>query len=181
MACKLQSLSGGDFACDVSMGGLKKVWIANYDDVSAVTYTYENSADTSSTKVEIASIVMETGKKFYPYTFKRNTANFVTTLNVAPENASNYKTTVITLQFGRMDTTKRLEVAALSLNDLVVICEDNNSNRWYFGITTPVSANGGSGQSGTAMADANMYQIQLEANELEWPLPLAGNVEIPVE
>ena len=183
MACKLQTLAGGDFACDVSMGGVKKIWIANYDDVTGITYAIESgttyvTAETSAATV-ISAVTMASGGKFYPYSFKRNTANFNSTLNVSPENGVNYISTEIAMQFSRMDTAKRLEIKALSLNDLCVIVEDMNGYKWFFGITSPVSASAGGATTGTNMSDGNNYTITLLANELQWAYPYVG--DIPTE
>lgn len=174
MACKTYTLTGGDFMCDVSMGGLKAIYVANYDDVSAVTY----DSAVASAQTQITAITMAGAAKFVKYTFKRNTASFTSNLQVSPENGTNFWQTDITMQFSRMETAKRLEIKALSLNDLVVIAEDLNGHMWYFGITMPVQAASGDATSGTNMTDRNGYSIGLQANELDAPIEFVGTVPL---
>ena len=169
MACHSETLKGGAFMCDVSMGGVKAIYVANYDDVTAVA---TGSAET------ITGITMASGKTFVQYTFKRNTASFTSNLQVSPENGTNFVQTDIVMQFSRMDTAKRLEIKALSLNDLAVIVEDLNGKKWYFGKDMPVQASAGDATTGTNMTDRNGYSITLQANELEWAYEVEA--EIPL-
>lgn len=154
--------------CDVSMGGVKTIYVANFDDVSELSYDSGNT--------QITGVTMASGKTFVQYNFKRNTASFSSTLNVDPANGTNYVSTDIVMQFSRMDTAKRLEMKALSLNDLCVIVEDVNGKKWFFGITMPVSASAGDAATGTAMTDRNGYSITLQANELEWAYEFTGEI-----
>lgn len=170
MACHSETLRGGAFVCDVSMGGVKAIYVANYDDVSGVTYDSGNT--------QISAVTMNSGKTFVEYTFKRNTASFSSTLQISPENGTNFVQTDIVLGFSRMDTAKRLEMKALSLNDLVVIVEDANQKKWYFGLSMPVQASNGDAATGTAMTDKNGYTITLQANELEWAYEFVGEVPL---
>ena len=172
MACKTYTLTGGDFMCDVSMGGVKAIYVANYDDVASVGY------DDATAATEVTGVTMASGKTFVQYTFKRNTASFTSNLQASPENGTNFWQTDIVMQFSRMDTAKRLEIKALSLNDLAVIVEDLNGKKWYFGITMPVQAASGDAATGTAMTDRNGYNISLQANELEVPFEFTGSVPL---
>lgn len=177
MACHSETLSGGAFVCDVSMGGVKAIYVANYDDISAVTY--DTTAETAAT--QITAVTMNSGKKFVKYTFKRNTASFSSNLQISPENGTNFVQTDIVLGFSRMDTDKRLEMKALSLNDLVVIVTDANGKNWYFGLSMPVQASAGDAATGTAMTDKNGYTITLQANELQWAFEYTGDPDALVE
>lgn len=165
MSCT-QTLKGLSKDCAASMGGIKNAWIANFEDVVSVTVT-DN---------QIATITMgDDGAtppvpyKFKKYAFRRGTGNFASTLNVDAAAGVNYVSTEIVLQFSRMETAKRLEMAALALGELALIVEDSNGNFWYFGFDEPVSASAGDGQTGTARTDGNRYQITLQDNSQSWP------------
>lgn len=158
MACN-QTLGGLVNDCARSMGGIKRIFIANRDDVSQVTVT-EN---------QITAITMVESAKFKAYYFRKGTGNFTNTLNTDPSTGVNYVGTDIVLQFTRMETTKRIEMIALSVNDLVCIVEDNNGVYWYFGYDNPVNASAGDGQTGTAMTDGNRYSITLHDDSEDWP------------
>ena len=141
------------------MGGIVEAFIANFDDVASVTVQ----------DGQINAITMADTTKFKKYYFKPGTSNFTSTLNVDPANGVNYVSTDIVLLFSRMETAKRVEVAALSVGDLVMIVKDANGKYWYFGYDEPVTATAGDGQTGTARTDGNRYSITLQDNAQSWP------------
>lgn len=167
MACT-QTLGGLTRDCSNNMGGIKEVYIANYDDVSAVTFS--NDIITAFTMVGSA--------KFKKYAFRPQTAELVSTPQVSSENGVAYIQSVLTLQFAKMDTTKRLEINALSLGDLVIVVVDNNGKMWYLGKDAPVVASGGDSGTGKAFGDANRYGIQLTDNSREYPFEVTATIPV---
>lgn len=159
MACSLQTLSGLAKDCNPSMGGIVEALIANYDDVSTVT----------AEDGQIGAISMANSAKFKRYLFNRNTGSLTSTYTVDQATGAKYVVSDLILQFSRMETTKRVEITALAANDLVVIVKDANGKWWYLGKDEPVAISAGDGQTGTARADANRYQITLQDNSLEMP------------
>lgn len=158
MACS-QALAGLANDCASSMGGIVEAYIANFDDVASV----------SVKDGQINAITMAESAKFKKYYFKPGTSNFTSTLNVDPANGVNYVSTDVVLLFSRMETVKRMEIAALSVGDLVMIVKDANGKYWYFGYDEPVTASAGDGQTGTARTDGNRYSITLQDNAQSWP------------
>ena len=146
MACS-QTLAGLVQDCDTSMGGIKKVWIAT-----------ENPNPSIS---DGAIVGFEQSTTWYQYNFKKGTSSFTSTLNVDPANSINYVSTELILQFNKMTTTKRIEMAALAVNDMYVIVLDSNNTYWYLGMDEPVTASAGTSQTGTAKTDGNFYQVTL--------------------
>ena len=169
MNCTTASLSGLTLNCETSKGGLKKVLIAVYnDDVAAAVAAAAASADTVN-----VSAVTPSGVTWYGYDFRRGSASMTSTLNVSPENGTNYVSTEVVLNFGRMEAKKRAEMKALSLNDVMLICQDMNGKIWFLGANAPVGASAGTGQTGAAISDANMYQITLQANDDSYPVEVS--------
>ena len=164
MPC-IQTLAGIIRDCSPSIGGIVEAYIANYDDVSSVT-----------AEEKVSAIKMVTGKQFYKYTFRPGTGSMTSTLNADPAAGTNYVSTELLLQFNRMETTKRIEVSALAVGDLAVIVKDANGTYWYLGKDEPVTASAGTGQTGTARADGNYYQITLTDNAATWPLEVDGAI-----
>lgn len=158
MACSV-TISGLARDCATSMGGIVEAYIANYDDVTSVTV-----ADG-----QVSTIAMASGKHFLRYTFRKGTGSMTSTLNVDPANGVNYVSTDLVLQFSRMETTKRIEMAALAVNELAVIVKDANGKYWYLGKDEPVAASAGDGQTGTARGDGNRYSITLQDTSVSWP------------
>lgn len=158
MACN-QTINGLVRDCAPSIGGIAEALIALHEDIQGVTVTED----------KISAISMETGKKFHRYAFAPGTGSFTSNLQVDAANGVNYVQTDIVLQFNRMDTTKRVEVAALSVNETAVIIKDRNGKYWFFGKDEPVTASAGDGQTGTARSDANKYDITLQDNAQTYP------------
>lgn len=155
-----QTLSGIPRDCATSMGGIVEVYIANYDDVSGVTVTDDI----------IKTISMADTAKFKKYSFRKGTGSMTSTLNVDPTNGTNYVSTDLVLQFMKMDTSKRVEIAALAVGELVIIVKDANGKYWYLGKDNAVTASAGEGTTGTAATDANRYQITLQDNSQTYPM-----------
>ena len=165
MACN-QTLSGLVKDCSPSMGGITEVLLANREDVSAVT------ADSG----KISEITMASSAKFKRYTFARNTGSMTSTYTIDQASGVRYVTTDLLLQFNRMETTKRVEISALAVNDLVAIVKDANGIYWYLGYDEPVNASAGDGQTGTARGDANRYTITLQDNSKEMPMEVDSTI-----
>lgn len=158
MSC-IQTLSGLAKDCAANMGGIVEVLIANFDDVSEVTITTD----------KVSAITMASSAKFKKYNFAKNTGSLTSTYNIDQASGVKYVTSDLLLQFNRMETTKRVEITALSLGDLAVIVKDANGKYWLLGKDEPVNATAGDGLTGTARADRNGYSITLQDNSLEMP------------
>ena len=158
MACN-QAISGLVQDCATSKGGVAEVYLANYDDVSAFTVT----------DGQVTGITMATGKKFKRYYFRPGTSSMTSTLNLDVAAGVNFVQTLLNMLFSRMETTKRIEMSALAVNDLRGIMKDSNGVYWLLGEEEPMIANAGDGQTGTAKTDANRYSITLEDNNTSFP------------
>lgn len=163
MACT-QTLSGLAADCSGNIGGIKNVYLANFADVASVTVTTD----------QISAIAMVSTAKFKKYAFKRGTGSMSSTLNVDAANGTNYVSTDLVLQFNRMETTKRVEMTALSQGELAAIVQDMNGKFWYLGKDEPLAASAGDGQTGTARADGNRYTLTLQDNAQTWPMEIAA-------
>ena len=174
-SCNNYALAGISNDCSQNVGGIKVVYIAPKDDVSAITGTKINSAITafSYDNMEmVTGITMQTGKKFKEYYFRKNTGSLTKTLTLTDEGNS-YVASEIALRFSRMNTTKRLEMRALTLNECIVIVKDANNTYWLIGDPDdPVTASAGTGESGTNRDDSNAYTITLGAETTYWPIEI---------
>lgn len=160
MACSNITLAGLTNDCMGSKGGLKEVAIVNYSDVENVEVNEDKL---------ISAITLKEGAKFKKYFFKKGNANFTSTLNVDNANGVNYVSTDLVLTFLRMENVKRLEMTALSLNELAIIVLDANGKYWYLGKDEAVTAINGSGESGSVATDGSKYVITLQDTSDEFP------------
>ena len=170
MSCS-QTLAGLARDCSPSMGGIKRVLLANRTDVASITI--------SSNKV--TAITMESSKKFYEYNFKPGTSSMASNYQVNVENGVAYVQTDLQMIFNRMQTTARVEVMAMAAADLYAIVEDNNGLYWMLGMDEPLILSAGDGLTGTARTDRNGYSVTLQDNSKELPIEIltgTGGVDI---
>lgn len=164
MPC-LITLAGITLDCESSVGGIKRVFITQYSDVKSVALDEEQE--------KIKTITLESEKRWYEYQFRKGTGSLTSTLNVDETTGANYVSNELSLVFTKMETAKRIEIAALSIGQLAVVVEDSNGKYWYLGKDDYVSASAGSGTSGTAKGDQNAYTITLSTDSLSYPYELA--------
>lgn len=179
MATCVQTLNGLLLDCSGSLGGIKKVWIANYKDVDTANISADTIDDTTTdesgntsadtTYGMIVQIPMVGNAKFKPYEFRKNTGTMTSTLNIDEASGSRYVSTELSLVFTKQETAKRLEIAALAVGQLAVIVLDSNNKYWYLGIDDYVGASAGSANSGTAKSDSNNYSISLSTESDTFP------------
>lgn len=165
MSC-VQTLSGLARDCSANMGGIIEALIAPYDDVTGITVT----------DGVISAITMASSKKFKKYNFNKGTGSLTSTYSIDPASGVRYVTSDLLLQFNRMETTKRVEITALAMSDLIVIVKDSNGKYWYLGKDEPVCASASDGQTGTARSDVNRYTITLQDTSTELPFEVSDSI-----
>ena len=164
MACN-QTLAGIAKDCSPSIGGIKSVRLANFDEITSVTVGEDGI---------ISAITPTAG--FKKYAFRPETCSMTSTLTKNIQNGTQYWATDLVLSFSKQETAKRIEINAMAVNDMVAIVEDMNGKFWYLGHDEPIVATAGDIQSGTARADKNGYSITLQDNAAQSPYEVAASV-----
>lgn len=154
--CSAQTIAGLCKDCEGSLGGIVTVYLANYQD---------NIFTVASGAVSAVNSAVS----FYEYQFRKNTGSMTSTLNIDPANGVNFVSTDLDLVFSRMETKKRIEMAALSVGQLAGIVKDANGKYYALGVNEPMEASAGDGQTGTARTDGNRYHIVLTDNQESFP------------
>lgn len=165
MAYCNQTLAGIQLDCDTSLGGIKRVFIANYSDITAIA----TSGDI------ITGFTMADGANFKEYQFRKQTGSMTSTLNVDETAGINYVSTEVSLVFTKMETAKRIEMAALAIGHLAVIVEDSNGKYWYLGEDDYVTASAGTGVTGQNKGDQNAYTITLKDESKSFPKEVSAD------
>lgn len=170
MACT-QLLKGITLDCEASVGGIKEVYIARYEDVvGKVTLASTITVDGESVTLDGDMITeIDAAGKFHKYAFRKQTGSMTSTLNVDETAGINYVSTELSLVFTKMETRKRVEIAAMALGQLAVIVKDGNNKFWYLGYNDYVSSSAGSGNTGTSKGDSNNYSITLKDESDSYP------------
>jgi hypothetical protein len=178
--CATITLKGILMDCSSSIGGIKRVWLTRYSDLAGqptvgdITETDPETSEVITLGKGITAINLKSGAEWYEYQFRKNTGSLTSTLNVDTENGNNYITSELSLVFSKMETKKRMEMAALTVGAVVAVVEDSNGKFWYLGYDDYVSASAGTGETGTAKEDRNAYTITLSTDSTEWPYELSA-------
>lgn len=162
----LQTLGGLPKDCTPNKGGIKAIYIANFDEVTVG----DPEGDV------ISSITLSGGTKFKGYAFRPETGSMTSTLTADKTTGANFVTTDINLVFTKLETRKRIEMATLSLGELSAIVLDENGKYWMVGKDNPLTASAGSANSGVARADGSNYSITLQSVEDSYPYEVSEDI-----
>lgn len=166
MSC-IQTISGIARECGKNMGGLKKVYIAPYDEGATIAVT----SGAISTYTAGAGAA-----KFKAFNFRAGNASLTKTSQIDETSGTSVVQSQLVMNFNKMDATKRAEIQALLQGEVMVIAIDNNGVSWFLGKENPVVAVGSqNGQTGTALTEVNQYSITLQETSSELPYPFADN------
>lgn len=150
--------------CQNNLGGIKKVWLANYVD---------NAATLDASSENIASFAE--GVVWYEYPIRKGTATMTSTFNTSADGA-NYVSTELALVFSKMETQKRVAMTSFALAEAMAVVEDSNNKRWFLGKDAPITLTAGGGETGTAKGDRNAYTATFTDESLTFPYELSGDL-----
>lgn len=160
MACGKYTLKGLNSRCKVStLGGIKEVYIANYDEVLST------SVDSGTT---LLTPTMYPGKKFKVYSLNKNNGSLSISMVYTPTMA-NYYVNTLSLSIPKMDVGNRIEMMSIMDAQMAVIIRDSNDKYWYLGKDSYVEATVGAGNTGQALDDTNNYSFSLQDTSKELP------------
>ena len=94
-------------------------------------------------------------------------------------NGVNYVSTELNLVFTRQETSKRVEMSALLLNDVACLVVDSNNKVWCMGLNNPVNASAGTAESGVSASDGNKYSITLTDESDTFMYEYTGTLPTP--
>lgn len=169
MACNSIQLANIARDCEANVGGIKKVWLTNYE-----ADMFKLDGTTGDTANQITGVT--SGKTWYTYEFRKGTGSLTSNLNVDEAAGTNFIQSDLLLQFSRMETAKRTAIAALSIGEVCGIVLDCNGKYWAIGFDEPVTASAGVGQTGVARTDSNNYQITLTDISKSYPYEVLSSV-----
>ena len=182
MACSTL-VSGITFnPCEKSLGGISKVYLANYDDVDPDNFTLD--ADERITNITFKNVEGSNppapAHKFFAFSLRKNTGSMTSTLNVDDNNGSSISTDGV-MNWRMMEYEKRKAMSAFLQGEFVAIVKDANGKYWFLGKNLAVSASGGTGETGTSYTDANRYEITLNDVSNDWPheVKFAPDPDVP--
>ena len=168
MACTAYTLKGITNDCATSKGGIREVYIADW---ANDLFTLGETSETVES--------LKSDAKFYKFFIKKNTSSFTSTATIDLANGVNYVSTELNLVFTRQETSKRVEMSALLLNDVACLVVDANGKTWVMGLESPVNATAATAESGQNATDGNKYTITLTDESDTFPFEYSGELPTP--
>jgi hypothetical protein len=166
MSCSSITLKGINTGCTDNLGSIKEVYVIKKNDVTSI----------SKSEDVISTITLNTDSKFSTYKFRKGTSSMSTNMTVDEAVGTMAFTTEIALQFNKLQTSTRLELMALAMDDLVAIVKDGNDKYWYLGYDFPVTVSSMTANSGTNFTDFQGYNITLTDTSRELPFEVDGSI-----
>lgn len=171
MACILTS----DFAlpCRRSKGGVQKVYITELANTD--TLTVASGVATTFT--------LSTGKEFFEYNLTMGGSSATATWGGDRAAGSSFYTHQVQIQLPQFETAIRNEIMLLGQNTLQMIVKDENGKYFLYGGYSDSAANArglqlseGTGQTGTASADLNGFNLTFTGDEIELPIEIPSTL-----
>jgi hypothetical protein len=159
-------INGLDKSCSNNAGGVNKIYITDFENVTAFT---TGAATAPLVGDWISGITLAGASQFYEIKTNKNVCNFTEDAAIDMTNGTTFFNQVVNIVLSRRETTKRdfIEKLTAGQKQLVLIVLDSNGNYWYFGQVEGAYVTAITGGSGTAKADANGYIITLTAMEAD--------------
>lgn len=173
MPCS-QALYGIGHDCAPNLGGIRRIFMNLYSAVQVDVDPGSLQEIGSPVLRSIIGIQIKSGaQKFIEIVVPKGVASLASTLNSDPTSGNNFVANTLTIALNRMDTSKRMAVAAVAISEVIAIVEDNNGKFWLVGYDEPLTANGGDSGTGTAKTDRNGYGLTLVSEETTYPMEVA--------
>jgi hypothetical protein len=149
-----------------NVGGIKRVYIANHNDVVSTTIE-DGTLYTGSTVDQIVDITMASGKEFFIFDTVKETSSFTQAIEANIQNGTLSFIPTVELIFNKLDAPTRNLIQMLSVSLLDVIILDSNDNLWYIGRVNGMDLTAAEMTSGVAQADRNGSTLTFTGAENE--------------
>lgn len=155
MACALTQ--GYSIGCRDSAGGIKSVYLIEFDNVSGIT----QASGTAS------AISKANGGRFYKYNLYRSTGEWMEEYQDSIENGTSFQKQTLTFPLNGMTASVSQEIKLLSQNRLLAVIETNEPTPkyWLLGEVNGLMREGGKSGSGKAFGDRNGYELTFTSEQ----------------
>ena len=154
MACDISK--GRLISCKDAIGGLRKVYFINYDDLPDSAYTFDTDGET---------ITAVAGNPT-AYEYDLHLGNDLTqNINSSAENGTTYFEQVLSLTLKKLTKEDNHEIRQLAYGHPKVMVLDQMGNYMLVGAINGADVTGGTAVTGNAMGDLNGYTLTFTAME----------------
>ena len=154
MACEITK--GRLISCKDAVGGLRKVYFINYDDMPDTAYTYDLDGET------ITAVAGQPSA----YEYDLHLGNDLTqNINSSAENGTTYFEQVLNLTLKKLSAVDNTEIRQLAYGHPKIMVLDQMGNYMLVGAINGADLSGGSAATGNAMGDQNGYTLSFTGME----------------
>ena len=165
MACAI--VNGREVDCRDSVGGIKEIYIANFDNV----------ATASNTSGQISTISMISGTKFFTFQLEKENAEYKNGSTGSLENGTNFWTSELVFTWKKMSAAQKNSLKLLAQARLMVIVKDANDVYWVMGSTRAADGLSIENGSGKAFGDMNGATITITGMEPDFDPEFTGTIQ----
>ena len=158
MACVLNS--GVLKECGHSFGGLKELWLGNFDDIKSMDYDTDGA---------ISGVTLGSGANIYEFQFAKDTGQALEELQ--KNGASSMIMQTLNFQLSGINLEKKQVLNDLSLAKVFAIVKKSDNKYWFYGDfnrTAGLEAVTLSNDTGTAQADGGFASVSIQGMALEY-------------
>lgn len=154
-ACGI-TLKGIDFSCKDNVGGIKNIWLADWNDAAptVVAKRYRATIQTGSNS--------DPDYVFKLYRIRTGNGSMNSTLNADESNGTVYVQTDLNMKFTKLSEDGRNEVAEILRGNVAAIVETNTGEYYGLGAEHPLTLSAGTVNTGAAMGDFAGYDITVQ-------------------
>lgn len=163
-SCALSS--GYSLDCRDSIGGIKSVYFAVFENVSGVT-------ESSGTATAIAKA---NGGRFYKFNLTRATGFWNEVYTDDSATGTSYQVQNLTIILNKMMAATSVQIKTLAQNRLMAVVEDRNGKYWLLGQESGLERAGGQAGSGTAAGDRNGYELNFTTDNKALALEVSSGI-----
>lgn len=166
--CKLDS-GIDDNVCQFLIGGLKNIYLANYEDVVGAT---DSDMDNILDTVQFST----SGEGFYKFKIVKNTSSFTQVLTI--NGANKYVVPTLTFVVAKNDQASFDIAEILALGTFLAIAEKRDGSKVLLGLLNGLEASALEINSGTAEGDSSAISVTLSGSELGFAKEFKGVVPL---
>ena len=159
MPCVLTS--GYTFlGCKGGAGGIKKVYLTEYENNSGTGYTFTATAGL------VTAYTLATGKKYRVYSLDKEMSNMTSPGVYTPASGTISYEPQIDFTIKKLTTAVIQEIHLVAQNVLTMMVEDINGDYWLFGKDQGLDLMTWTLESGTAITDFNGQKLSFKGKEI---------------
>lgn len=170
-SCITYALGGisRDTGCKAGVGGILSLYLIDADKVNITLPPIEEGTPATG-ELKVQTLTATGNAKWYEYSFNPNTGSMTTTFETDETRSYNVFTTEVALQFMGQDSSKRMQIMAMCMNQTVAVVKDANGKYWLLGGNGKiVQASAATAVTGVGAKEFNGYTVTLSVEDSQLP------------